>query len=67
MSEVFNVKDKLPGVEHGCYLVCAPHGFPKNSRWVVVEYCDGVKGFYGESSENFMEDVTHWCELPKEP
>ena len=41
--------------------------FRKNSRWLVAEYYDDVKGFYSESSENFLEDVTHWCELPKEP
>ena len=67
MTEIFNVKDKLPDVECGSYLVYAPHSFPKNSRWLVAEYYDDVKGFYSESSENFLEDVTHWCELPKEP
>lgn len=67
MTEIFNVKDKLPNVEYGSYLVYAPQSFPKNSRWVVAEYYDDVKGFYSESSENFLEDVTHWCELPKEP
>ena len=67
MSQIFNVKDKLPNVECGSYLVYAPQSFPKNSRWVVAEYYDDVKGFYDEASENFMEDVTHWCELPEEP
>jgi hypothetical protein len=67
MTEIFNVKDKLPEVERGSYLVYAPQSFPKNSRWLVAEYYDDVKGFYSESSENFLKDVTHWCELPKEP
>ena len=65
--EIFNVKDKLPGVECGSYLAYAPQSFPKNSRWVVAEYYDDVKGFYDEATENFMKDVTHWCELPLEP
>ena len=65
--EIFNVKDKLPEKECGSYLVYAPQSFPKNSRWVVAEYYDDVKGFYSESGEHFMPDVTHWCELPKEP
>ncbi len=67
MTEIFNVKDKLPDVECGSYLAYARRSFPKNSRWLVAEYYDDVKGFYDEASENFMEDVTHWCELPKEP
>ena len=67
MTETFNVKDKLPDVECGSYLAYAPHSFPKNSRWVVAEYYDGVKGFYDEAGENGMEDGTQWCELPKEP
>jgi len=67
MIEIVNVKDRLPNVECGSYLVYAPESFPKNSRWLVAEYYDDVKGFYSESSENFLEDVTHWCELPKEP
>jgi len=67
MTEVFNVKDRLPDVECGSYLVYAPQSFPKNSRWLVAEYYADVKGFYSESSENFLEDVTYWCELPKEP
>lgn len=66
-AEVFNVKDKLPDVECGSFLVYAPKSFPKNSRWVVAEYYDDVKGFYSESGENFLEDVTHWCKLPDEP
>ena len=64
MIEIVNVKDRLPNVERGSYLVYAPQSFPKNSRWLVAEYYDDVKGFYSESSENFLEDVTHWCELP---
>lgn len=67
MTEVFDVKDKLPDVEYGLYLVYTPLSFPKNSRWVVAAYYDDVKGFYSESSENFLHDVTHWCELPPEP
>jgi|LakMenEpi03Aug12_release.lakeMendotaPanAssembly.Ray.scaffolds.fasta_scaffold4409869_1 hypothetical protein len=60
-------KNGLPKVEHGSFLVYAPKSFPKNSRWMVAEYYDDVKGFYSESSENFLPDVTHWCELPIEP
>lgn len=67
MSEIFNVKDKLPDVERGSFLVYAPESFPKNSRWLVAEYHDDVKGFYSESSENFLYDVTHWTTLPDEP
>lgn len=67
MSEVFSVKDKLPNVECGSFLVYAPKSFPKNSRWLVAEYYDDVKGFYSESSENFLDDVTHWSNLPEEP
>jgi hypothetical protein len=67
MWNIFNVKDKLPNVEKGSFLVHTPRSFPKNSRWLVAEYYDDVKGFYSECSENFLPDVTHWCELPKEP
>jgi hypothetical protein len=67
MTEIFNIKDKLPNVEHGSFLVYAPKSFPKNSRWLVAEYYDDVKGFYSESSENFLDDVTHWTTLPNEP
>ncbi len=67
MKEIFNVKDKLPDVEFGSFLVYAPKSFPKNSRWLVAEYEDDVKGFYSESSENFLDDVTHWTKLPDEP
>ena len=65
--EVFNIKDELPNVEHGSFLVFSPTMFPKNSRWVVAEFYDDVKGFYSESSDTFLSDVTHWCELPNEP
>ena len=64
--KIFNVKDKLPDVD-GSYLVYAPRSFPKNSRWVVAEFYTDANGFYSESCEEFMPDVTHWCELPKEP
>jgi hypothetical protein len=67
MNEIFNVKDKLPDVECGSFLVYAPKSFPKNSRWLVAEYYDDAKGFYSESSENFLDDVTHWTKLPDEP
>ena len=67
MGEVFNVKEKLPSVEYGSFLVYAPKSFPKNSRWVVATYYEDRKGFYGEGCETFLEDATHWCELPKEP
>jgi hypothetical protein len=67
MKEIFNINEKLPDVEHGSFLVYCPKSFPKNSRWVVAEYYNDVKGFYSESSENFLTDVTHWTNLPKEP
>ena len=67
MSEIISVKERLPDVECGSFLVYAPKSFPKNSRWLVAEFKDDVKGFYSESDEYFMEDVTHWCELPDEP
>ena len=66
-TDIFNVKDKLPDVERGSFLVYAPKSFPKNSRWLVAEYKEDVKGFYSESSEIFLDDVTHWCKLPDEP
>lgn len=65
--QLISVKDRLPEVEHGSFLVYAPESFPKNSRFLVAEYYDDVKGFYSESSEHFLEDVTHWCELPFDP
>jgi hypothetical protein len=55
MNNVFNIKDKLPDVEHGSFLVYAPLSFPKNSRWLVAEYYDDVKGFYSESGEDFLK------------
>lgn len=64
---VYDVKNKLPNIEHGSFLVYAPKSFPKNSRWLVAEYYDDVKGFYSESSEQFLDDVTHYCELPEPP
>ena len=64
---IHNVKDKLPAVECGSFLVYAPKSFPKNSRWMVAEYYEDVKGFYSESSENFLEDATHWMTLPNPP
>jgi len=67
MDQVFDVKDKLPDVECGSFLVYAPKSFPKNSPWLVAEYYDDVKGFYSEASEDFLEDVTHWAELPEAP
>lgn len=67
MTQVFCVKDKLPDVECGSFLVYSPTQFPKNSRWLVAEYYRDVKGFYSESSEEFLQDVTHWCALPNEP
>ena len=67
MLEIFNVNDKLPNVEHGSFLVYTPRSFPKNSRWVVAEFYNDIKGFYSEASEIFLDDVTHWCELPIEP
>ena len=61
------VEEELPDVECGSFLVYAPNSFPKNSRWLVAEYYDDVKGFYSESSENYLDDVTHWTKLPDEP
>ena len=46
------------------FLVYAPYSFPKNSRWLVAEYYQDAKVFYSESSEEPLQDVTHWCELP---
>lgn len=66
-NEIVSIKDRLPNIEYGSFLVYAPQSFPKNSRWVVAEYYADAKGFYGEACENFLEDVTHWCELPVEP
>ena len=67
MNKIYAVAERLPIVDHGSFLVYSPKNFPKNSRWLVAEYYDDVKGFYSESSEAYLEDVTHWCELPKEP
>ncbi len=67
MMEIFNIKTKLPDVECGSFLVYAPKNFPKNSHWLVAEYYDDIKGFYSESSEVFLDDVTHWCKLPETP
>ncbi len=67
MKDIISIKERLPNVECGSYLVYCPLSFPKNCRWVVAEYYDDVKGFYSESSEILLNDVTHWCELPKEP
>lgn len=67
MSEIFDVKDTLPNVEYGSFLVYAPKSFPKNCRWLVAEYYDDVKGFYSEASEEFLSDVTHWTTLPNDP
>lgn len=67
MPEIVKINDRLPDVEHGHFLVYAPKSFPKNSRWVVAAYYDDVKGFYSEASEEFLEDATHWCDLPDEP
>jgi hypothetical protein len=66
-KQIFSVKDKLPNTDGGTFLVYAPKSFPKNSRWVVAEYDDDVKGFYSESSDAFLSDVTHWAYLPDEP
>ena len=65
--ELINIKDRLPKAEHGSFLVLVTHSFPKNSRFLVAEWYDDVKGFYSESSENLLDDVTHWCQLPLEP
>lgn len=64
MEKIFNVEEKLPDVERGSYLVYCPLSFPKNSRWVVAEYYSDVGGFYSEAFECFLDDVTHWTELP---
>ena len=62
-----SVKDRLPNIECGSFLVWSPTQFPKNSNCLVAEYYDDVKGFYSESSEDFLEDVTHWQPLPEPP
>ena len=67
MTEIYDIKENQPKIECGSFLVFAPKSFPKNSRWLVAEWYEDVKGFYSESSECFLEDVTHWCNLPKEP
>jgi hypothetical protein len=66
-TEVFSVKENLPDVECGSFLVYSPTEFPKNSRWLVAEYYEDVKGFYSEADEHFIKDVTHWCNLPNPP
>lgn len=66
MNKIFKVEDKLPD-EEGSFLVYAPKNFPKNSKWLVAEFYEDAEGFYGESCENFLDDVTHWCELPEDP
>lgn len=65
--ELISVKDRLPDVECGSYLIHSPTQFPKNSRFMVAEYYDDAKGFYDEAGEGFISDVDYWCELPKEP
>ena len=62
-----SVKDRLPDVEHGHFLVLAPQSFPKNSPFLVAAYYADVKGFYGESSDELLSDVTHWMPLPEVP
>lgn len=62
-----SVKDKLPKVEYGFFLVYAPTEFPKNSKCLVAEYYNDSQCFYSESDEVLFKNVTHWCELPEEP
>ena len=66
MMEIFNLEEKMPD-EEGSFLVYSPKSFPKNSRWLVAEYYEDAAGFYSESDEKYLDDVTHWCELPDEP
>jgi hypothetical protein len=63
---MISVNDKLPDSE-GCYLVYAPHSFPKNSKFVVAEFYADNKTFYSESNDQPMKDVTHWMCLPCDP
>ena len=68
MDNVFSVNYKLPNNSNGRhYLVYTKTDFPKNCRWIVAEYYEGNKTFYSESTDYAIENVTHWCELPKEP
>lgn len=62
-----NVKDRLPDVKIGSFLVWPPTQFPKNSKCVVAEYYEDSGGFYDEAYENFISDVTHWMPLPEPP
>jgi len=61
-----SIKDKLP--EDGAFcLVYCPRSFPKNYRGVVGKFYDDNNMFYSESSDEPIEDATHWIELPEEP
>lgn len=64
-----SIKEKGLPEKGRFFLVYCPQSFPKNYRGVVAElYVDeGWKGFYSESSENYLEDATHYIELPEEP
>ncbi len=61
-----SVEERLP-TKFTSYLVWAPKSFPKNSYCVVAEFYDDNNTFYSESSDEPMEDVTHWMPLPEPP
>lgn len=58
-----SIEKGLP--EEGHYLVHTPRSFPKNCPCVVAElYHDGdFKGFYDESGETHLTDVTHYLPI----
>mgnify|MGYP003662269296 CR=1 FL=1 len=61
-----NVNDRLPD-EYCQVLVWCPRSFPKNCRFLSANYYPDNKGFYGDSSEEVHEDVTHWMPEPIKP
>jgi hypothetical protein len=67
MENIYNIKEKLPEVEYGIFLVYTEKIHIKNSHWLIAEYYNDVKAFYIESSENMLKDVNYWAELPEIP
>jgi len=60
-----SVLDRLPLME-GHYLVHTPKSFPKNCKYQIGELYSDDNSWYNES-DDYLDDVTHWCELPKAP
>ncbi len=61
-----DIKDRFP--EDGSYcLVYTPISFPKNIPFQVAEFYGDNNTFYSDSSDDPLEDVTHWILLPKDP